>query len=45
VEAAFEVIGYLSDVRDVEILIILVVVLCELEINFLGEKELKEEVH
>ena len=44
-EAALEIICYLSNVGYVDILIILVVIFSELEVNFLGEKEFKEEVH
>jgi hypothetical protein len=44
-EATLEIVCYLSNIRNINILIVLVVIFCELEINFLTEKELQEEVH
>ena len=45
-EAALEIIGYLCDVRHVDILDAVVVPLPgELKIDFLREEELQEELH
>ena len=44
-EAALQIIRYLSDIRHVHVLVTLIVVFGELEINFLGEEEFQEEVH
>lgn len=44
-ETALEVVGYLSDIRDIDVLIALVVIFRELEIDLLGEEVLEEEVH
>jgi hypothetical protein len=43
-EAAFEVIGYFSDIRHVNVFVLLVV-LGELEVHLLREEVLQEEVH
>ena len=45
VEAALQVIRYLSNVRDMHVLVALVIVFGELEINFLREEEFQEKVH
>ena len=44
-ETTLEVVGYLSDIRDIDVLIALVVIFRELEIDLLGEEVLEEEVH
>lgn len=43
-EAALEVVGDLSDIGNVDVLVGLII-LDELEVHFLGEEELQEEVH
>jgi hypothetical protein len=44
-KATLEIVSYLSNIRNINILIVLVIIFSKLEINFLTEKELKEEVH
>lgn len=44
-EATLQIISYLSNIRNVHILVIFIVIFCELEIYFLGEEEFQEEVH
>jgi len=44
-ETALEIICNFSNIRNINILIVLVVIFWKLEINFLTKKELKEEVH
>lgn len=44
VEAALEIISDLRDIRNVNVLIGFII-LDELEVHFLGEEELQEEVH
>ena len=44
-EATLEVVSYLSDIRDIDVLIALVVIFRELEIDLLGEEVLEEEIH
>jgi hypothetical protein len=44
-KAALKTICYLSDIWNIHILIVFIVILSKLEIHLLCEKELKEEVH
>ena len=44
-EAAFKVVGNLSDIRHIEILVVLIVITGELEVHLLAEKVFQEEVH
>jgi hypothetical protein len=44
-ETAFKVISDLSNVWNIDILIVLVIIFGKLEVDFLSEKELKEEIH
>jgi hypothetical protein len=44
-ETALQVISYFGNVRNIDILIVLVIIFWELEINLLSEEEFKEEVH
>lgn len=44
-EATLQIICYFGNIRNINILIVLVVVFCELKINFLSEEKFKEKVH
>ena len=44
-ETAFKVISDLSNIWNIDILIVFVIVFGKLEVNFLSKKEFKEKVH